>query len=688
MAETNQEREAITGTSKPKLKKFNLIIVLIIAILLVLIFLFIIYYYNKPKDIKLYWFIPDGARADPNVFNIYEWAEQGKLPNIKKMMEQGSYGYCKPAFPGHTPSNFATLFTGSYPSVHGVNDGPMRAEGNPLDKVSVGGFNSAAKKVEPIWVTLEKSDLNVTLLSIPGSTPPELKKGITIKGRWGGWGADFPAVIFQEKENLEMRKKQGKSTRLFYFGPELIQYINKTAELNTSLNIKSYSRIQKSKMSSFGITAYAYIYDTTNDMKMNYDSIAFSYDEKEIITTLKEGVWSEWLPVTVKWKVPNKNIEKNISTYLKIKIIKLDDNGFFRVRFIYSGINEFLTEPSYVANDIEQAVGPMVDFVDNFPPQLIYYNEDKETFLQEAKMSLEWNRNATRYILKNYKPEVFISDTYTPNQMLTSRWWMGYIDPSSSRYGDISEEKREILWEEVKDMYLELDKTVGVLLENSDENTVIIFTSDHGVIPIDRSVKLNNLFAKKGWLKFKIDNKTGEPIIDWNNSKVIYIQMDHVYINPKGLGGNWKRANGSDYEKLREEVKKSLQELEDENGIKPLEKVVEWTDVENTFRLDKERTGDLIIANRPGYGWSEEMTDTLEVFSTPLISGYKQAVISDNVEGMWAPFIIMGPGVKKNNYLGEQPVDMVDQYPTIMKLLNIKSPDFVQGKVIENALKN
>ena len=28
------------------------------------------------------------------------------------------------------------------------------------------------------------------LLSLPGSTPPELKKGITIRGRWGGWGFD------------------------------------------------------------------------------------------------------------------------------------------------------------------------------------------------------------------------------------------------------------------------------------------------------------------------------------------------------------------------------------------------------------------------------------------------------------------------------------------------------------------
>ena len=44
---------------------------------------------------------------------------------------------------------------------------------------------------------------------MPGSTPPELDKGITIRGRWGRWGADFHSVIFQDeadtfREELEI----------------------------------------------------------------------------------------------------------------------------------------------------------------------------------------------------------------------------------------------------------------------------------------------------------------------------------------------------------------------------------------------------------------------------------------------------------------------------------------------------
>jgi hypothetical protein len=107
------------------------------------------------KATKLYWFIPDGLRADPDIFTVFRWARDGKLPNIKRMMDEGAAGYSIPDFPSHTPTNFASLLTGAHPSVHGIADGPMHAEGAPLVKPSVAGFSSNAKRVAPIWKVLE-----------------------------------------------------------------------------------------------------------------------------------------------------------------------------------------------------------------------------------------------------------------------------------------------------------------------------------------------------------------------------------------------------------------------------------------------------------------------------------------------------------------------------------------------------
>jgi hypothetical protein len=159
--------------------------------------------------------------------------------------------------------------------------------------------------------------------------------------------------------------------------------------------------------------------------------------------------------------------------------------------------------------------------------------------------------------------------------------------------------------------------------------------------------------------------------------------MAHVYVNPNGLDGNYKRASGPAYEQLREQVRQALLTLQDENGKKPVVDIVNWENAKNYMRLDPERVGDLVIANAPGFGWNEEMSNDLKLFSTPLIGGYKQAIKAEDVTGMWTPFMIAGPGIKQNHYLGDKSFELIDEYPTIMKALKAKIPDFVQGKAVD-----
>lgn len=632
----------------------------------------------SPQGLRLYWFIPDGMRADPDLFNVYQWAREGKLPNIKKLMDRGSYGYSYPNFPSHTPTNFATLLTGAYPEVHGVNDGPMHALGKPLDGVAIGGFRSVAKKVSPIWKTLEEAGYKVSLISIPGSTPPELNKGVVVRGRWGGWGPDFAAINFETQGDLAQRIKQGRGSRLFYFGPQLTVYQDATQPTGWKSVPISYSPGMEMSLIGWGTAVYAYIYDSTDDGAKNYDRVSFSLDKQTAVADLSQGEWGGWTPITLKWKSENQTID--VKTSAKIAVIKLGPDNFCRIRIFYDNLNEHVIFPESAFLPLHAATGPMVDFVDNYPAQLVFYDEDKKIFQDEAAMSFDWHKRAVSAVKENFAPDVIIHDIYTPNQMLTSRWWMGSVDPKSTRYSLAKEQDRAKLWGEVQDMYKKLDDIIGEVLKIADLNTYIVLSSDHGAVPLDRYVNLNNLFAKKGWLTFALDPKTGEPVIDWKKTKVIYLKMAHVYINPAGLTGNYTRASGLEYDALRSEVIKELQSLSDDNGTKPVTEVVRWEQAKEFMRLDPDRIGDLVIANAPGYGWNEEMTTDLKVFSEPLISGYKQAIKAEDVPGMWTPFIMAGPGVKQNNFIGDAPFSLIDQYPTIMKALGVPSPNFVQGK--------
>jgi len=651
---------------------------------------------TSERDLKLYWFIPDGLRADPSLFTIFQWAEEGVMPNLKKMMDSGSYGYSIPVFPGHTPTNFATLLTGATPRVHGIADGPMHIEGYPLEMVSKGGFSSVAKKVPPIWYTLEKNGLTSSLVSVPGSTPPELDTGITLRGRWGGWGVDFPAVIFHTAEDTSLRQYQGLGNRVFNFGSELTKFIKATDPTEWHMDLPvSYSPIREVLFSNWGASIYGCIYDSSDDGMVNYDHVLFSRDKKIKMVTLSEGQWSGWLPIRLTWEMQNDyNIytpkkmawERSLSsvpvdTKVDINVIKLGEPDFFRIRFFYNNLNNYLAKPSYLAEEILHEVGPMVDFPDNYPPQLIYFPEDKQTFLEESERSLTWHRKMAGYMIKNSGSDVIIHDIYTPNQMLASRWWLGSIDPQSRRYKETDEDTRQDLWEEVKNMYRGIDVVLGEIMANTDNDTYLVLSSDHGIVPLDLEVRLNNLFAQKGLLNFHMNQNTGEYEIDWAKTRAIYLKMDNIYLNPNGLAGNYKRASGAEYEELRQEVINLLMGLEDEEGVSPVARIVKWENAEEILALPADRVGDLVIANKPTYGWVEDISSDLEVFHKSIKSGYKQAILPEESEAMLTPFVIMGPGIKKN-YKIAKPIEHIDQYPTIMILLEQKIPEFVEGKAL------
>lgn len=627
-----------------------------------------------PEKLKVYWFIPDGLRAEPNKFKMYQWAEEGKLPNIKWMIENGAYGYSVPDFPSHTPVNFASLLTGAHPEVHGVADGPMHIEGKPLDKPAVGGFVSSAKKVSPIWTVFENEGKKVALLSIPGSTPPELKNGITLRGRWGGWGADTHAINFESIEKLEERKKYGRSFRLFYLGAPLTLFV-KGAVSNSSPGNGALPEI------SVSMPAYGKVFSAklSGSVESGYSLASFYFDGGAPKAVLRQGETSEWFPVNLTWN--------NISfrSDVRFTLIRLEESGLFRIRVFFNNLNSLISEPAAVADEITSAIGPSVDFVDNWPNQLSFEPEDKKVFFDEAMESLEWHRKAAGFIFERYSPDLFIHDTYTPNQFLEARWWHRYVDENSLEFSNETEDEA---WDEILAMYKGVDSIIGEIRQKAGKDTVIILSSDHGVAPLYRQVKLNNLFREKGWLFYVNDEKTGEPVIDWNRSKVIFLKMNHVYVNPSGLGGNYKRASGPEYEALRKEVFDAMLDLEDSDGSRPIsavspgelyEKVVGFESASSEFDLPADRVGDLVFQQKLGYQTVEEM-DYGEIFINPLASGYKQAIDPKN-ESMWTPFVIVGPGIRKGFFI-ETPISHVDQMPTILNMTGIPIPSYVQGRVL------
>ena len=639
----------------------------------------------KKDPIKLYWFIPDGLRNDPNIFKMYEWARNGELPNLQKLLQEGSYGYSRCTFPSHTPTNFATLLTGTIPTEHGISDGPIRMEGYPLKMVVKGGFNSATKKVPPIWYTLEQQDAVTSMYSVPGSTPPETTDGVIFRGRWGGWGIDIPSVVFHHDDKDALKKEIGPRKRLFHFGAPLTNFFRPSNPKGWATQFKGDKEFS---MEHFGLKLHALV---------GKEKVVFSYDKQKELLSLKEGQWSDWFDVTLKWELKNDyNVETpdtakwerdlsnfTFDTKAKLKVIANEGN-LTRLRLIFNGANPYVFKPLMMHPLFEDEVGPFLDYVDNYPAQLIYHPKDKDTFLEEMNLSFESHKKLIPFAFKYSKSDVIIQTTYSSNQLNTSRWWMGYVDPESPRYNDISEEEREEKWREVKSMYKHIDDMIGLIRERLPKDAYFILSSDHGALPIDQEVMLNNFFAKKGWLKYRFNKKKDEFEVDWKKTKVVFLKVDDVYINPKGLDGNFHRASGKEYIKLRDEVIKALQELKGPDGRPPVSKIVKWEEAAQ-LGLPGDRVGDLILANNVPYGWAEDITAQGEIFKKTTRTGYKQAALPE-LPGLHTPFVIAGPGIKKGHKLKET-LFHTQQLPTVYKILGKKQPPWLERKAISEVFE-
>ena len=78
------------------------------------------------------------------------------------------------------------------------------------------------------------------------------------------------------------------------------------------------------------------------------------------------------------------------------------------------------------------------------------------------------------------------------------------------------------------------------------------------------------------------------------------------------------------------------------------------------------------------------MTDDLVFFTTPRATGYKEGM--DPMDpSVQTPFIIAGPGVEKGITLTHA-IHHIDQLPTILNLMNVAVPDYVEGKAVQEVM--
>ncbi len=117
---------------------------------------------------------------------IRPWAESGKLPAFKKLMDQGAWSDLRSTVPPVTASAWSSFMTGKNPGAHGLFDFMQRRTGS-YDLAPVSALDRDGKAV---WDLAGDAGKKVIVMNVPVTWPPQPVNGLLVTGMLTPRGAD------------------------------------------------------------------------------------------------------------------------------------------------------------------------------------------------------------------------------------------------------------------------------------------------------------------------------------------------------------------------------------------------------------------------------------------------------------------------------------------------------------------
>lgn len=128
---------------------------------------------------------------------IGPWAAEGYLPNLNRLMQEGSYGPLESTMPPVTSPAWPSFATGKNPGKHGVFDF-IQPTGGQYDLV-----NSTSIKARTLWEILSAGGRRVGVINVPVTYPPRPVNGFLIGGMLSPQSGQFtyPANLLDRYRN-------------------------------------------------------------------------------------------------------------------------------------------------------------------------------------------------------------------------------------------------------------------------------------------------------------------------------------------------------------------------------------------------------------------------------------------------------------------------------------------------------
>lgn len=134
---------------------------------------------GKARTIVVGW---DGATFDI----IKPLVDRGLMPNVARLMRDGSWGRLESTIPPLTPVAWTSISTGVNPGKHGIYDIMVYRP----ERKRIVFVNAAMRAVRPVWSILSDKGRKSGVMNVPLTYPPDEFDGFAISGMFTPDGAD------------------------------------------------------------------------------------------------------------------------------------------------------------------------------------------------------------------------------------------------------------------------------------------------------------------------------------------------------------------------------------------------------------------------------------------------------------------------------------------------------------------
>lgn len=600
---------------------------------------------------------------------------EGKMPNLKKMVDSGYWTAVTPTFPCVTPPGWATIGTGAWPSTHGIEGFTLHFGGDSLEKMH-NGFNSKFCKAKYLWEVAEEENREVILLKYPGSWPHRMKKAIQVGGAAGYGG----------------RKSVLDITHSLCFSTGEEREVNRI----TVSTLKEWRNIPLEKKSSLevelvfptGERGEAKVYHgLISKVNGRYKVLRLcrSRDYETVLANLSPGDWSDWIEDTFVINGAKKR------GHFRLKLMDISPDGRnIKVYVTQNHPIQGYTTPPELAAELYKNVGPFQEYTG--PQDLWNGWIDLKTQWEIYRSHVNYMKSCMNYLLKRKSWDIFVMQCH-PLDYAQHIVWAG-IDPG---HPDYDPEKADQYWSILGDLYGMMDLLIGEALEHTSEDTFVVVAGDHGHELYTKTLFINNLLLKKGLLVAQKNLQTGNFEIDWSRSKAFAAGHISIFVNLKGREPKGIVKPGDEYEELRERLINLLYDIKDEETHQHPIKCVCRKEELDAWGLYGNGIGDVVYMTRRGYDSGSAMrldldskflgiTDDKKVLKrTKILEEHtsEHPDFSPFSETMRTLFAVLGPNIKKG-YQRPRPIRLVDIACTLAELIEVSSLPQAEGSVISD----